>query len=55
MIGTTAGLPANGTPFGYLAMLGAMSLSGVMIKIVIVLLDQIKRERLMPPNRAMSL
>jgi multidrug efflux pump subunit AcrB len=40
-IGITAGLLSTGTPFGFLALLGAMSLSGMMIKNAIVLLDQI--------------
>ena len=40
-IGITAGLLATGTPFGFLALLGAMSLSGMMIKNAIVLLDEI--------------
>ncbi len=40
-IGIIAGLLATGTPFGFLALLGAMSLSGMMIKNAIVLLDQI--------------
>jgi multidrug efflux pump subunit AcrB len=41
VIGITAGLLATGTPFGFLALLGAMSLSGMMIKNAIVLLDEI--------------
>lgn len=40
-IGITAGLIATNTPFGFLALLGAMSLSGMMIKNAIVLLDEI--------------
>ena len=40
-IGITAGLLSTGTPFGFLALLGAMSLSGMMIKNAIVLLDEI--------------
>lgn len=43
-IGITAGLLSTGTPFGFLALLGAMSLSGMMIKNAIVLLDQINIE-----------
>ena len=43
-IGITAGLLATGTPFGFLALLGAMSLSGMMIKNAIVLLDQVNLE-----------
>jgi multidrug efflux pump subunit AcrB len=41
VIGITAGLLTTGTPFGFLALLGAMSLSGMMIKNAIVLLDEI--------------
>jgi multidrug efflux pump subunit AcrB len=40
-IGMTAGLLAVGVPFGFVALLGAMSLVGMMIKNAIVLLDQI--------------
>jgi len=40
-IGITAGLLSTGTPFGFLALLGAMSLAGMMIKNAIVLLDEI--------------
>lgn len=43
MIGITTGLLAAGTPFGFMAQLGAMSLSGMMIKNVIVLLDEVNR------------
>jgi len=41
VIGITAGLLMTNTPFGFMAVLGAMSLSGMMIKNAIVLLDQI--------------
>ena len=41
MIGIVAGLLGTGTPFGFLALLGAMSLVGMMIKNAIVLLDEI--------------
>ena len=44
IIGITAGLLAADTPFGFLALLGAMSLSGMMIKNAIVLLDQVNLE-----------
>lgn len=40
-IGITAGLLATGAAFGFLALLGAMSLAGMMIKNAIVLLDEI--------------
>jgi multidrug efflux pump subunit AcrB len=43
-IGITAGLLGTGTPFGFLALLGAMSLVGMMIKNAIVLLDQVNLE-----------
>ena len=41
VIGITAGLLVTGTPFGFLALLGAMSLAGMMIKNAIVLLDEV--------------
>jgi multidrug efflux pump subunit AcrB len=41
MIGITPGLLLTGTPFGFIALLGAMSLSGMMIKNVVVLLDEV--------------
>jgi multidrug efflux pump subunit AcrB len=41
IVGTTVGLLATGTPFGFVALLGAMSLSGMMIKNAIVLLDEV--------------
>ncbi len=41
MIGITGGLLVTQTPFGFIALLGAMSLSGMMIKNAVVLLDQI--------------
>jgi multidrug efflux pump subunit AcrB len=44
VIGITAGLLLTGTPFGFLALLGAMSLVGMMIKNAIVLLDQVNIE-----------
>ena len=44
MVGVTAGLLMTGQPFGFVALLGAMSLSGMMIKNVIVLLDQVNFE-----------
>ena len=40
-IGIIFGLLATNTPFGFLALLGAMSLAGMMIKNAIVLLDEI--------------
>jgi multidrug efflux pump subunit AcrB len=41
MIGITAGLLITRVPFGFIALLGAMSLSGMMIKNAVVLLDQV--------------
>jgi multidrug efflux pump subunit AcrB len=41
VVGMTVGLLASGTPFGFVALLGAMSLSGMMIKNAIVLLDEV--------------
>ena len=41
MIGITSGLLLTGTPFGFIALLGAMSLSGMMIKNAVVLLDEV--------------
>jgi multidrug efflux pump subunit AcrB len=40
-IGITSGLLVTRAPFGFMALLGAMSLSGMMIKNSVVLLDQI--------------
>lgn len=44
LIGITFGLLVTGAPFGFMALLGAMSLSGMMIKNSVVLLDQIDVE-----------
>jgi multidrug efflux pump subunit AcrB len=44
IIGIASGLLLTQTPFGFMALLGAMSLSGMMIKNAIVLLDQIPAE-----------
>ncbi len=44
LIGIILGLLPTGTPFGFLALLGAMSLVGMMIKNAIVLLDQVDIE-----------
>jgi multidrug efflux pump subunit AcrB len=41
LIGVTIGLLVTGQPFGFLALLGAMSLAGMMTKNAIVLLDEI--------------
>ncbi len=44
LIGITVGLLLTGQPFGFVALLGAMSLAGMMIKNAIVLLDQVDIE-----------
>jgi multidrug efflux pump subunit AcrB len=44
LIGVTAGLLATNQPFGFMALLGFMSLSGMLIKNAIVLIDQIDVE-----------
>lgn len=43
-IGVAAGMLLSGKPFGFMAMLGLLSLSGMLIKNTIVVLDQIKLE-----------
>ena len=45
LIGVTVGLLLSGQPFGFLALLGVMSLAGMMIKNAIVLLDQVSLEK----------
>jgi multidrug efflux pump subunit AcrB len=45
VVGMTAGLLATGTPFGFVALLGAMSLAGMMVKNAIVLLDEVNANR----------
>jgi len=44
LIGISVGLLVAGQPFGFVALLGAMSLAGMMIKNAIVLLDQMAIE-----------
>ena len=44
LIGVTAGLLIFNQPFGFMALLGVMSLSGMLIKNAIVLVDQINLE-----------
>ena len=44
IIGVTAGLLVTNQPFGFMAMLGMLSLSGMLIKNAIVLIDQIDLE-----------
>jgi multidrug efflux pump subunit AcrB len=41
VVGMTLGLLVTGTPFGFVALLGAMSLAGMMVKNAIVLLDEV--------------
>jgi multidrug efflux pump subunit AcrB len=45
LIGITGGLLAFDVPFGFMALLGAMSLAGQMIRNAIVLVDQIGIDR----------
>jgi len=44
LIGVTVGLLSTGQPFGFMAMLGFLSLMGMLIKNAIVLIDQINIE-----------
>jgi len=44
LIGITSGLLVSGAPFGFVALLGGMSLIGMMIKNSVVLLDQVNIE-----------
>jgi len=41
LVGITVGLLVTGMPFGFMALLGAMSLFGMLVKNAVVLLDQI--------------
>ena len=54
VVGITLGLLVTGAPFGFMALLGGMSLSGMIIKNVVVLLDQVNvnREEGMNPYEA---
>jgi multidrug efflux pump subunit AcrB len=45
LIGVTGGLLATGQPFGFMALLGFMSLSGMLIKNAIVLIDEIEQQK----------
>ncbi len=45
VIGVTAGLLAANQPFGFMALLGFMSLSGMLIKNAIVLIDEIETQQ----------
>ncbi len=44
VIGVTVGLLGSGAPFGFMALLGMLSLTGMLIKNAIVLIDQINIE-----------
>ncbi len=44
IIGVTVGLLGSGSPFGFMALLGMLSLTGMLIKNAIVLIDQINIE-----------
>ena len=57
LIGVSWGLLATGQPFGFMALLGFLSLSGMLIKNAIVLVDEIeiqKREGLAPIDAILS-
>lgn len=57
IIGITFGLLTTGVPFGFIALLGAMCLSGMMIKNSVVLLDQIRLnldDKMKPYDAVMS-
>ena len=45
LVGITAILLPSGVPFGFMALLGAMSLVGLMIKNAIVLIDEINANK----------
>jgi multidrug efflux pump subunit AcrB len=45
LIGVTAGLLITSQPFGFMAMLGFLSLSGMLIKNAIVLIDEIENQK----------
>ncbi|NNG47674.1 MAG: efflux RND transporter permease subunit [Deltaproteobacteria bacterium] len=51
MIGITSGLLVFRAPFGFMALLGAMSLMGMMIKNAIVLLDEVNVNLVLGKNR----
>ncbi len=44
VIGVTAGLLVTKQPFGFMSLLGFLSLSGMLIKNAVVLIDQIDLE-----------
>ena len=51
LIGVTLGLLLTGQPFGFMALLGFLSLSGMLIKNAIVLIDEIEIQRAGRPRR----
>ena len=50
IIGVTLGLLVTGQPFGFMALLGFLSLIGMLIKNAIVLVDEINLHDLGRPN-----
>ena len=44
VVGVSVGLLSSGQPFGFMALLGFLSLTGMLIKNAIVLIDQINLE-----------
>jgi len=50
LIGVTAGLLVTSQPFGFMALLGFMSLSGMLIKNAIVLIDEIEIQKTRSDN-----
>jgi multidrug efflux pump len=44
LIGVTAGLLVSGLPFGFVAMLGTIALSGIIMRNSIILVDQIEQD-----------
>lgn len=51
IIGVTAGLLASSQPFGFMALLGVMSLSGMIIRNAVVMIEQIDLEQQRQSNR----
>jgi multidrug efflux pump len=45
LIGVTVGLLASGLPFGFVAMLGTIALSGIIMRNSVILVDQIEQDR----------
>lgn len=55
LIGVVYGLLITREPFGFMALLGAMSLAGMMIKNAIVLIDEIRDQELVEKDRYRAL